>query len=242
MATHHDVCVATITLARDAGEEQLIRRALGSLTAAGLPVIVADGGSSDRFLSFARTLPQVRLVTPVERGLVPQIKASLEGAVAMRPRFILYAESDKHIFFERKIARFLLEAPLAEDVGIVLSARDEDSFATFPPTQRFTEGTINTLTGEVVGEPGDYSYGPFLMHRSLVSHLAHLPADTGWGWRHYVFALAARIGFRVVHVTDDLPCPDDQREEDETERVHRLRQLAQNVNGLLLGMTEPLDR
>jgi hypothetical protein len=240
-ASHHDVCVATITLARDAAEEQLIRRGLNALSAAALPIVIADGGSGDAFLSFARSLPQTTIVNPTERGLVPQVNASLGGTLRLLPRFILYAESDKQMFFEQKLARFLLEAPLGDDVGVVLAARSEASFQTFPPTQRVAETAINTLTGDTVGEPGDYSYGPFLLHRSLVPHMSRVKPEIGWGWRHYLFALAARIGLRVVHIVDELPCPEDQREEDDDERVHRLKQLAQNVNGLLLGMTAPLD-
>jgi hypothetical protein len=91
-----------------------------------------------------------------------------------------------------------------------------------------------------VGEHGDYSYGPFLMRTTLAPHVQTLPHDIGWGWRHYIFAVAHRRGLHLAHVVDDLPCPEDQRTEDEGERLHRLRQLGQNVNGLLLGLTVDL--
>jgi hypothetical protein len=38
---------------------------------------------------------------------------------------------------------------------------------------------------------------------------------------------------RVVQLTDDYPCPPDQRHEDDRERTHRLRQLSQNILGLI---------
>jgi hypothetical protein len=34
----------------------------------------------------------------------------------------------------------------------------------------------------------------------------------------------------------DLPCPPDQREDDLAERVHRLRQLSQNLQGVVLAL------
>jgi hypothetical protein len=235
-----DICIATITWARDRSEEVLIQRSLTALSAGALPIVVADGGSSSDFLDSVRRVPHLTVVQPEARGLIPQIKASLSAAANLGPRFILYAESDKLMFFEQKLGRFLREAPSADDVGVLLAARDEESFATFPRTQRITESAINTLTGDFVGTPGDYSYGPFLFHCSLAAHVNRLPADAGWGWRHYLFAVAARLGLRVTHVVDDLPCPEDQREEGAAERGHRLKQLTQNVSGLLLGIDSPL--
>ena len=235
-----EVAVATITWARDTNEEELIHGSLATLAAAGLPIVVADGGSSERFVSSLRQVPNLTLVDPEGRGLIAQIKASLGAAAKAHPRFILYAESDKQMFFEQKLARFLAEATIADDVGVVISARNEASFETYPRTQRMTEAAINALTGDVVGTPGDYSYGPFLLNRKLAPYLDGVPADIGWGWRHYLFALAARLGLTVVHVVDDLPCPEDQRADDPAERGHRLKQLTQNVNGLLLGIDTPL--
>ena len=96
------------------------------------------------------------------------------------------------------------------------------------------------MTGDFVGQPGDYSYGPFLLNPRLAPYLNAVPGDIGWGWRHYLFALAARLGLRIAHIVDDLPCPDDQRVDDPAERGHRLKQLTQNVSGLLLGMDTPI--
>jgi hypothetical protein len=234
-----DICVATVTWARDTDEEALIRRALTTLSAAALPIVVADGGSSSRFVSSLRRVPHLTFAEPEGRGLVPQVKAALAAAARLQYEFILYTESDKQMFFEQKLERFLLNPPAADDVGVVIAARSDESFATFPRTQRVTESAINALTGDVVGHQGDYSYGPFLLNRRLAGYLDPLPADIGWGWRHYLFAVIARLGLRVVHVIDDLPCPQEQRAD--VEREHRLKQLTQNVSGLLLGMELPLN-
>jgi hypothetical protein len=85
----------------------------------------------------------------------------------------------------------------------------------------------------MIGIRGDYSYGPFVMHRALVQHVSGLEGHLGWGWRHSTFLAASRSGQRVVPVYGDYPCPPDQCDEDDGERRHRLRQLSQNILGLV---------
>ncbi|MBA2305767.1 MAG: hypothetical protein H0W08_24475 [Acidobacteria bacterium] len=72
-----------------------------------------------------------------------------------------------------------------------------------------------------------------------MTHIQRISPDLGWGWRPFLFAINLRLGRPIVHVVDDRRWPEDQRQENEPERLHRLRQLGQNVNGLLLGMTSP---
>ncbi|HEX7313469.1 MAG TPA: hypothetical protein VF297_06085 [Pyrinomonadaceae bacterium] len=43
----------------------------------------------------------------------------------------------------------------------------------------------------------------------------------------------ASLGYRVEAVVKDLPCPTEQREDDPRERLYRMRQLSQGVEGLL---------
>jgi hypothetical protein len=232
----NDVCVCTITLARDEQEAQLIRRALRELASTGMRVIVADGGSPAPLVEFIGDLPGVSLVAPQGRGLVAQIKAALSSS-ATTGKFILYTESDKAEFFERHLAGFITQAPSADDIGVVVASRTPESFATFPPLQRFAETALAHLTAEITRHPADYSYGPFLMNAALTSRINDVDDALGWGWRHFMFGIAARSGYRVAHVAGHYECPLDQRHEDEGERVHRLRQLSQSVNGLVLAMT-----
>src|SRR4051812_24253150 len=119
------------------------------------------------------------------------------------------------MFFEHGLQDFVRGADLGERTGAMLAARSEASFATFPPLQQFAERTINRLCTEFIGAPGDYSYGPFLLHRALVPRLSAIPSDAGWGWRHYMFAAAAGAGYTIGHVVGDYACPPDQREENE---------------------------
>ena len=234
------VAVATITLVRSAEEEPLLRRALERLSQQGLRVAVADGGSPPEFLQFLRALPGITVAEPAGRGLIAQVRASLDAAAAHRTSFVLYTEPDKEFFFEARLRDFIARARDDDEVGVVIAGRSAESFATFPPFQRLTESTINRLCAHYVDVAGDFSYGPFLMRRTLLPHLQHLPADAGWGWRPFVFATAPRIGLKVVHVNADYPCPPDQRTEDDRERVHRMRQLSQNVDGLIAAVTRPL--
>lgn len=226
-----------MTLARDAQEAELLRDALGLLAQLGVPVAVADGGSPETFVRFLAKQPRVHVAHPRRQGLVGQIAASLQEAAEFDTAFVLYTESDKHVFFRDHVNDFVRRAPAGADVGIVVASRSPAGFATFPPLQRRTEATINDLTGDVVGHPGDYSYGPFLVHRALVPYLDRVPAEIGWGWRHFLFAIAHRVGYRVATIEGEYSCPPAQGAGDATERVHRLKQLAQNVQGLVLGLT-----
>ena len=227
------IAIATITWARSPGEEALLRRSLTLLANTRCPVAVADTATSAPFAEFLRQLPGFHIDVPSEQGLVPQIKVSLQLAVTLGRPFILYTEPDKDLFFAERMTEFVRLAPDERDVGVVLASRSPESFATFPPMQRYTEGVMNTLCAELIGIAGDYSYGPFLMNGALVPHVQRLQHDVGWGWRPFVFRAAHRECLRLIHVQDDHPCPPGQQCEDEAERAHRIRQLAHNILGLL---------
>jgi hypothetical protein len=232
-----DVAVATITWARDVEEERLILDGLTRLGSMGMPVAISDGGSPARVLDALSRIDGTVMAPPAERGLVPQVKASLQAAAATGRPFLLYTESDKEQFFDQSLEGFISRAPVGNDVGVVVAARSAGSFGTFPALQRFAESTINVLTSDATGVPADYSYGPFLMRGEVAARLADVPASIGWGWRHYLFATAARLGLRVIIDVGDYPCPENQRHEDTPERIHRMRQLSQNVEGLVLAWT-----
>jgi hypothetical protein len=106
--------------------------------------------------------------------------------------------------------------------------------------QRSTEARINEMTGGMLGRPGDYSYGPFLLDALLARYVDRVQPSVGWGWRHFMFGIAHRLGYRPMHVTGDYDCPMEQRQEGEHERQHREGQLEQNIKGLRLSLDEPL--
>jgi hypothetical protein len=228
-----DVAVATVTLVRSDAEERLLRSVLQRLSTEMMRVAVSDGGSRPEFVEFLRGLRSFSVVPPAGSGLVGQVKASVRTATQFNAPYILYTEPDKQLFLEARVAAFIAGAPSSANVGVVLAARDDRSFATFPPFQRRTEGAFNAVCAGVVGVTGDYCYGPFLLNRALVPELDGVRDDLGWGWRPFIFATARRRGFEIVHHEGDFPCPVDQCVEDDGEQLHRLRQLRQNVEGLI---------
>jgi hypothetical protein len=233
-----EVAVATMTWARDAAEESLLRESLPLLAGLGAPVFVADGGSGGPLMDFMRGLPNFHLLEAGGAGVWRQARRSLEAAAAASAaRFILYTESDKRDFFRAGLSRFVSEAQAAEDVGVVLASRSPESFDTFPKFQRHTETAINRCCAEVLGLRADFTYGPFLLNRALVPRLNQVENDPGWGWRPYAFGAARREGLRILQVEMHLPCPTEQREDDPAERLYRVRQLAQNIQGLLDSVT-----
>ena len=229
-----EVAVATMTWARDAAEERLLRESLTLLADFGLPVYVTDGGSGAAFKDFLGMLPNVTPCEPTDGGLWEQVRRSLLAAEGAERRFVLYTEPDKRDFFRGGLGEFISAAPCDEEVGVVLASRSGASFSTFPEFQRGTEEAINRCCAEVVGEPFDFSYGPFLLNRALVPRLCEAPGDLGWGWRPYAFGAASRLGYRVESISKELPCPPEQREDSPRERLYRMRQLSQSVEGLLL--------
>lgn len=235
------IAIATITLVREPHEAVRLRQSMTALARTGLPVFVCDGGSGDGFAGFLRALPGVTVVAPGARGLVGQVRAAMIAASNAKPDFVLYTESDKREFFEQHLPGFIAHAPLDANPGVVLAARSTAALDTFPPMQQYTEAAINKLCGDFLRVDGDYSFGPFLLRNDLVRHIDRTAADLGWGWRHFIFATAHRVKLPLTHITDDFLCPEDQRHEDEGERLHRVRQLAQNINGLLTGLTMRLD-
>jgi hypothetical protein len=232
-----EVAVATLTWARDAAEERLLRESLALLAGLGAPVFVTDGGSGGTFVDFIQSLPNVRVFEAGAAGVWPQARRSIEAAAdTTAARFILYTEPDKREFFRDRLREFVSEAPAGPDVGVVLASRSAESFATFPDFQRHTETAINRCCAEVLGVEADFTYGPFLLNRALVPRLARAADALGWGWRPYAFAAARAQGYRVVRVEKHLPCPPEQREDGREERLHRVKQLGQNIQGLVASL------
>ena len=218
-----------MTLARDEQQAQTLLGALRSLARPTMAIFAADGGSPQPFLDAVARIP-VTLVPARARNLVGQVVASLQAAAATNAPFILYTEPDKQTFFDTHLDGFVAAAVCDRDAGIVLAARSNEAFATFPAFQQRTERSFNELCGEVVGEQTDYLYGPFLLNAALVAELADVDASIGWGWRPFLFNRARRRGYRIDSIRGEYACPMDQRGDEE--RAHRLRQLKENVEGL----------
>jgi hypothetical protein len=234
------VAIATMTLVRDGGEERLLRRSMEALAGAGYPVFVSDGGSGQEFVAFLQALRGVTVVPPSSAGLVGQMRASMAAAAATGAGFVVYTESDKEKFFQAGLRTFTGSLHVADPPGLVLASRSNAAFKTFPRTEQITEAAVNDLYERFFGSRGDYSYGPFALRADLVRFVEHAADDLGWGWRHFIFAIAHRLGHGVVHQSDDYSCPADQQGEDQHERLHRVRQLWQNVRGLEAGLVTAL--
>ena len=239
MTAHPDIVIATITWARNVQEADALLKALECLANHAYPIVVADGGSEGHFLDVLQQLPNVIVHPYVPCGssrLMSQVKCALAGAGACHPRLILYTEPDKQWFFEHRLATFITQAARHMPLGAGVAARDEESFQTYPAFQRYTEAVTNQLCAEYLGQEGDYLYGPLLINPMLLPHVERLSDDLGWGWRLFAMVIAQRLGLPVTCVTMDLPCPLEQRDEDDRRaRLHRTEQLSHNARGLVAG-------
>lgn len=234
------VAIATITWARDAEEHNLLCEALECLAEQGMPVVVADGGSGLKFINYLNTFPNFIVSAFEKTTLLAQAKSSLTTAYKLGTEYVLYTESDKRLFSEHRLSEFVDQASDNGNASMFVASRTAGSFSTFPEFQRYTETVANQLCAEIIDQQGDFCYGPQLIHRSIIPYLDLLREAAGWEWRFYMIGIAHRLGYPIVQLTLDLPCPPEHRkEEGKTERVYRMKQLVQNVQGLLLSISIP---
>lgn len=237
--TTSDVCIATISLARNNEEEKLLRTSLEQLGQLKMPVYITDGGSSKNFVHFIKSIPHFNVFEA--KGLWPQTKKSITEA-AKRSKFIFYTEPDKQEFFISHLKKFLEKITVDDNTGVVLASRSMKAFGTFPAFQQMTETTINNCCKEVMKKEMDYCYGPFLFNTCLISYLEKLNDNCGWGWRPFLFTIAYRLGLRIENYERDFNCPLEQRQDDASERIYRMKQLTQNINGLLKATAIDLEK
>lgn len=229
------ICIATITLARNPGEKRDLEKALVVLRKIGIPVVVADGGSEERFVHFLRQ-QDFAVCAPKTKGLVPQVKESLKTASQFGKPFILYTEPDKLPFFEKGLVEFVKAIRPKKDFGMAFACRNRRSFQTFPEGQQLAEKGMNEFTELLAGRKGDYCYGPLLIPAKCVELAQDCPNDLAWGWRFFLLGKMLKAGKAIQHVERYFPCPQDQRSESKADQIYRVRQLRQNLQGLFLGL------
>lgn len=229
----NEVCVATITWARDENEEAVLIKSLQALASLDLPVLITDGGSGAGLLDYIQSVPHFTLVTTPQKGVFAQARNSLAAACSDDVPFIFYTEPDKETFFRAALGPMLDEIKSDENLGVYLAGRTETAFQTFPSFQQMTETTINHCCAEVTGEQIDYTYGPFLLNKKLVNYLDLVKEDLGWGWRPFVFNIAHRLGLKISSLNGEFSCPPEQANDHPHERIYRMKQLEQNIRGIV---------
>jgi hypothetical protein len=235
----NDLFIATISWARNYEEEKVLRTSLKYLASLKIPVCITDGGSSNQFIEFLHSIPN--FIVRQAKGLWPQSKLSIASAIESGAKYIFYTEPDKLYFFSNHLKQ-MLDVIDVEKAGVILASRTLKGFSSFPLFQQMTETAINNCCKEVIKKGMDYCYGPFLFNSDLVPYLNVLDDDIGWGWRTFLFAVAHRLGFKVKNFEGDFTCPPDQKQDDEQERIYRMKQLTQNINGLVQAATMNLEQ
>lgn len=228
-----DISIATITLARNKDEETLLKKSLRRLAELDIPVFITDGGSNATFIHFLKSFSHFHVSEQTITGVWHQAKNSLGNACKSGSPFIFYTEPDKYEFFDQ-LPALIAEADADKHTGIILASRSEAGFASFPSFQQMTEETINKCCSEILIKVFDYTYGPFLLNKNLISYLQLVKEDIGWGWRPYIFGIAARLGFCIEALVKDFLCPASQQQDNPKERMHRIKQLSENIRGLIL--------
>jgi hypothetical protein len=178
------------------------------------------------------------LAPPSAPGLFGQVKTSLQIAHDLDPDYILYTEPNKPHFFAEQLAAFVGHATEraagVEEFGLVLPARNPESLATFPPFQQKTESLMSEMIRFVIGgeTAADYLYGPRMLAPALIQVLDRIDYEIGWGWMSFLVVAAHARGKSIETLAMDLPCPPEERVDDQRERLLRLRQMRDHVNGI----------
>jgi len=212
--------IFTITWARSQIEAQRIIESLTILSQVNLPIIAIDNNSDKDFIQEVSNIGNINIFIASKKGLWEQIKIGLTIIQEKNLPFFLYTESDKKLFFQQ-ISDFLNQAQQIinqnPSFGVILPARNTESFNTFPPIQKKTEDEINKIIGQIIGLETDYTYGPRIISSSLIPSLLSLPDDINWGWLTASVLLAKKLGRNIYAVPMSLPCPEKDRLEDEKE-------------------------
>jgi hypothetical protein len=236
-----NLVIATITLARNAAEEKLLIESLTQLARLNIQVFITDGGSSGSFLQFLSSVPHFFLSTTSVKGVWAQARHSLLEASQVNSNFILYTEPDKFTFFTKFLPQLIAQPLHQEQTGIILASRSKAGFATFPSFQQMSETAINNCCKEIINQSFDYTYGPFILNKKLVPYLQLVQEDIGWGFRPYLFGIARRLELSIESYEGDFTCPLEQTTDSATERIYRMRQLSQNIQGLVLSTSISID-
>jgi len=232
--------VSTITWARDKREENLVYDSLSTISDKNIHVVAVDGGSREEFLYRIKSLKNISVIISSKKGLQNQILESLKEAQRSN-KYVFYAESNKNDFFENQLDEFIFRAmniiSKNPNTGIVLPSRTKESFSTFPSFQQQSESVLNTILSGFLGKNvKDFAYGPRIIAGDLIPYLDRLPKDIGWGWMTYILIIAKKMGMSIHAVNLDLPCPKDERVETESDKIFRLKQLRNHIEGMEEGL------
>lgn len=236
-----NLTVSTITWARDRKEEKLLYDSLSALSGKNIHIIAVDGGSNEEFLDSLKKFRNISVIRSSKKGLQNQVVESLNEA-QLSSKYILYAESNKNDFFRNNFDSLLSMSMSIIDkdpnVGIILPSRTEKSFSTYPTFQQRSESFLNVILREFIDKKtGDFAYGPRIIVHDLIPYLDRLPKDVSWGWMTYLLIIAKKIGKSIYIVDLDLPCPENEREDTDTDRLLRLKQLKNHLQAIEEGLS-----
>jgi hypothetical protein len=232
--------IATITWARNEDEVSLLQSSLTQLSEFNVPIFVTDAGSTMNFTEFLLDCKNINLHPEPVKGVWPQTNVSLTAAYRSGSEFVLYTEPDKLQFFSTHLQSLINRIEVKNKTGVVLYSRTTNAFNSFPAFQQMTETAINNCCAELLGNNTDYTYGLFILRREIIPVLSQLPENIGWGWRPFAFNLCKRLRYDVECMEGDFFCPHEQTEDHPQERVYRMKQLKENIEGLVLSTTASL--
>ena len=237
---------STVTLARSPAEEEHILNSIRVISTFQIPIIILDGGSREEFLNKLKSIPNVFCMVKKKEGYFGQIKECLLQASKRGYPFIIYTESNKLDFFKQSLKEFINQSQkiIHSDpkTGVILASRDKNSLATFPPLQRMTEIMMNQLLSYFLQDDNqiDYTYGPRIINREVLPYLFNVKEDLGWGWISFILLVSKKLGKPIRSILVETPCPKEERIENASEEIIRLKKFQDNIFAIREGLKKEI--
>lgn len=229
----HPIAIATTSLIRSPEEEQIVFEAVKSLSLLNIPVILTDGGSSDKQKNYLKSLPNIRFYQ-TNRGLFEQLKISFNEGEKMADS-LFYLHTDKVDFVTYYVPHVIDHYMTLPKNTLLISERTQKAFNTYPLFQQKVELFLNTIISEFLNKKADYYYGPKIFSSMLVPYFSRIKGDIGWGYEAFIYMLNKRLGYPMeFYPVDHIKAPKDVGDVDEINE-YRLQIVQGQIEGLLQG-------
>ena len=225
------IVITTISLIRTKEEEKVVIEAVKALSKLGVPIIISDGGSTNRQKEAIRKLPNITLYEV--KGHTNQLVNSFQKGAEIADA-LFYLHTDKLDFVQKHASnaiKYYLNCP--KNTMLVI-ARDKPSLKAYPKYQQETEKFLNFMISDYIGIKADYYYGPKIIPSKLVSYLSQLNKDIKWGIEAFFYTIHYRLSLPLDFYKVDIKPPKEILDSFAFQK-YRLNLIKWQIDGLIQG-------
>lgn len=192
----------------------------------GYPLIVVDGGSVPEFVTALQDFG-ARVHSQQEKGLGPAHRQlfSLAAKAAGEDGIVDWVEAEKWPLVSElgKMNRLIVD----NEADLVMPGRDEEAWASYPPTQMYQEKFCNQVMKSMFPAiEADWFWGPFAANQAAIRHFIAYQGE-GYNGRSVPKIHAIAAGLKVRGVTVNYIHPAEQTREETGNLFYDLRRVKQ---------------